>query len=224
MLISGVNDLPNDVEVLNYNVELRPTSFGKTHNKTSIYIEDLWSATERLNLTLGLRYDYDNLSKGGGDEGDYNNLAPRFNFNYELTDKSVIRGGYGLAYEKINYAIYSDALQQNTTSADYKLQIQEFIDQGLLPTNTNIDAVTFAGNINANLSDVDYLEGPSAAALQDQREGAFSNERRILNPNGYDNPFAHQFSVGYQLQVEVDKLFFVDLYHNRGENLLDFAI
>jgi hypothetical protein len=215
----GINDIPNDVEVTNYNVELRPKSFGKTHNNTSIYVEDLWSATERLNLTLGLRYDYDNLSKGGSDDGDTNNIAPRFNFNYELNDKSVIRGGYGLAYEKINYAIYSDALQQNTTSADYKAQIQAFIDQGILPADTNIDAVTFAGNISANLGSVPYLQGPSAESLQDQREGAFSNERRILNPNGYDNPYSHQFSIGYQLQVEDDKLFFVDMYHNRGENL-----
>jgi len=216
----SVNDLPGDVEVLNYAVELRPTSFGKTHNKTSIYLEDLWSATERLNLTIGLRYDYDNLSKGGGNEGDYNNFAPRFNFNYELNERSVFRGGYGIAYEKINYAIYSDALQQNTNSADYRTQIQAFIDQGILPANTNIDAVTFAGNISANVSDVDYLQGPSSAALQNQREGAFSNERRILNPNGYDNPYAHQFSLGYQLQVDDDKLFFVDVFHNRGENLL----
>lgn len=216
----GVNDIPADAEVINYSVELRPASFGKTHNNTSIYFEDLWSVNDKLNLTLGLRYDYDNLSKGGGDEGDYDNIAPRFNFNYELTDNSVLRGGYGIAYEKINYAIYSDALQQNTNSEDYRAQIQEFIDLGILPADTNIDAVTFNGNASANVSGVDYLQGPSAESLQGQREGAFSNERRILNPNGYDNPYSHQFSVGYQLQVEDDKLFFVDLFHNRGENLL----
>ncbi len=215
-----VNDIPLDAEVINYSVELRPTSFGKTHNNTSIYFEDLWSVNDKLNLTLGVRYDYDNLSKGGGDEGDNDNIAPRFNFNYELTDNSVVRGGYGIAYEKINYAIYSDALQQNTNSEDYRAQIQEFIDLGILPADTNVDAVTFNGNASANVAGVDYLQGPSAASLQGQREGAFSNERRILNPNGYDNPFSHQFSIGYQLQIEDDKLFFVDLFHNRGENLL----
>lgn len=216
----GVNDIPADAEVIDYNVELRPASFGKTHNNTSIYIEDFWAATDRLNLTLGLRYDYDNLSKGGSDRGDYNNIAPRLNFNYEINDKSVVRGGYGIAYEKINYAIYSDALQQNTQSEDYRAQIQEFVDLGILPANTNIDRVTFNGNASANVAGVAYLQGPSAASLQGQREGAFSGERRILNPNGYDNPYSHQFSIGYQLQVEDDKLFFVDLFHNRGENLL----
>lgn len=208
------NDIPADATVNNYNVELRPASFGTHQDIYSAYIEDLWSVTDRLNITLGLRYDYDNLSKGGNDKGDYNNLAPRFNFNFKLTNNSSFRGGYGIAYDKINYAIYSDALQQNTKSADYRTQLQEFINLGILPSDTNLDAVTFDGNISANLSGVTYLQGPSGNALQSQREGAFSNERRILNPNGYDNPYSHQFVLGYQLQADENKLFYVDLVHN----------
>lgn len=215
----GIRDLPADVEVTNYSIELRPNSFGTTQNIYSVYLEDLWSATSKLNLTFGLRYDYDNLSKGGSDKGDYNNVAPRVHLNYKLTGNSSLRGGYGIAYDKINYAIYSDALQQNTTSADYKTQLREFVRLGILPQNTNIDAITFDGNASATVSGVTYLQGPSNADLQGQREKAFSGERRILNPNGYQNPFSHQFSLGYQLQINQDKLFFVDLVHNRGENL-----
>jgi outer membrane receptor for ferrienterochelin and colicin len=215
----SINDIPSNATVTNYNVELRPTSFGTNQDIYSFYAEDLWSVTEKLNLTLGLRYDYDNLSKGGNDKGDTNNLAPRLNFNYKLTNNSSIRGGYGIAYDKINYAVYSDALQQNTKSADYRTQLQEFIRLGILPASTNIDAVTFNGNISANLSNTTYLQGPSSSQLQGQREGAFSNERRILNPNGYDNPYSHQFSVGYQVQLDENKLFFVDAVHNRGEDL-----
>tara|TARA_R110000868_G_scaffold81946_2_gene231740 strand:- start:49108 stop:52083 length:2976 start_codon:yes stop_codon:yes gene_type:complete len=215
----SINDIPANATVVNYNVELQPTSFGTHQDIYSAYVEDLWSVTEKLNITLGLRYDYDNLSKGGNDKGDYNNLAPRFNFNYKLTNNSSFRGGYGIAYDKINYAIYSDALQQNTKSADYRTQLQQFINLGVLPANTNLDAITFNGNISASLVNVTYLQGPSGDQLQGQREGAFSNERRILNPNGYDNPYSHQFSLGYQLQVDENKLFYVDVVHNRGENL-----
>jgi outer membrane receptor protein involved in Fe transport len=211
--------IPANATVTDYNVELRPVSFGTHQAIYSAYVEDLWSLNEKLNITLGLRYDYDNLSKGGNDKGDYNNLAPRFNFNYKLTNNSSIRGGYGISYDKINYAVYSDALQQNTKSEDYRTQLQEFIKLGILPTNTNIDAITFDGNISANLSNVTYLQGPSGDLLQGQREGAFSNERRILNPNGYQNPYSHQFVFGYQLQADENKLFFIDLVHNRGENL-----
>jgi outer membrane receptor protein involved in Fe transport len=215
----NVNDIPLDAQVLNYNVELRPASFGKNQDIYSAYIEDLWSVTNRLNLTLGLRYDYDNLSKGGSDKGDYNNLAPRFNFNYKLDNSSSLRGGYGISYDKVNYAVYSDALQQNTTSQSYKLELEELKRLGLLPANTNIDRITFNGNLGASVSGVNYLQGPSASDLQGQRENIFSNERRILNPNGYKNAYNHEFALGYQLQLTDERLFFVDVVHNRGENL-----
>ena len=217
-----ISDLPADALVTNYAVELRPQSFGKTQNITSVYIEDSFSINDRLNLTAGLRYDYDNLSKGGNTKGDTNNFAPRFNFNYKLNNTSSLRGGYGLFYDKINYAIYSDALQRNTTSADYKAQIQEFIDQEILPKSTDIDRVTFDGNLSASFTELDNIEllnGPSNESLQDKREDIFSNERRILNPNGYDNPYTHQFSLGYQLQVGKGNLFYVDLVYNRSEDL-----
>lgn len=215
----NVNDIPLDAQVLNYNVELRPASFGKNQDIYSAYIEDLWSVTNRLNLTLGLRYDYDNLSKGGSDKGDYNNLAPRFNFNYKLDNSSSLRGGYGISYDKVNYALYSDALQQNTTSQSYKLELEELKRLGILPVNTNIDRITFNGNLGASVSGVNYLQGPSASDLQGQRENIFSNERRILNPNGYKNAYNHEFALGYQLQLTDERLFFVDVVHNRGENL-----
>lgn len=215
----GVNDIPADVQVLNYNVELRPASFGKTQNVFSVYLEDQFAATDRLNLTLGLRYDYDNLSKGGSDQGDYNNIAPRFNFNYQLGRRSSLRGGYGIFYDKILYAVYSDALQQNTTSADYKTQLRQLVALGILPSDTDINKITFNGNLGGSASNVTYLNGPSYETLQGQREGVFSNERRILNPNGYQNPLTHQLALGYQLQLDEKRLFYVDLVHNRSQNL-----
>ncbi len=215
----GVNDIPADAQVVNYNVELRPAFFGTHQDIYSLYLEDLWSATEKLNLSIGLRYDYDNLSKGGSTKGDYNNIAPRFNANYALTNNSSLRGGYGIAYDKINYAVYSDALQQNTKSADYRKQLQQLVTLGILPANTDLDAITFNGNIGASLSNIGYLQAPPTSELQAQREGAFSNERRILNPNGYKNPLSHQFSIGYQKQIDENQLFFVDVVHNRSENL-----
>ncbi|MFN7119353.1 MAG: TonB-dependent receptor plug domain-containing protein, partial [Saprospiraceae bacterium] len=215
----NVNDLPSDVQVLQYNVELRPASYGKRQNIYSLYLEDQWNVSDRLNLTLGLRYDYDNLSQGGSDEGDYNNIAPRLNFNYKLGQHSSLRGGYGIFYDKVLYAVYSDALQQNTTSEDYKTQLRELVRLGILPNNTNINNVTFEGNAGATVTNVNYLQGPTAASLQEQRDQQFSNERRILNPNGYDNPYTHQFALGYQLQVSERSLFFVDLVHNQSFNL-----
>ncbi|MEM9362035.1 MAG: TonB-dependent receptor [Bacteroidota bacterium] len=217
-----INDIPLDVTVTSYAVELRPQSFGTTQNIFSVYVEDAWSVSDKLNLTLGLRYDYDNLSKGGGTTGDTDNIAPRFNFNYSLGDNASLRGGYGIFYDKINYAIFSDALQQNTTGADYRLQLQEFINLGLLPENTDLDRVTFEGNLSAGFVEADniaFLNGPTGESLQGNREGVFSNERRILNPNGYQNPFTHQLTLGYQWQIDQSSLFYVDVVHNWSRDL-----
>ncbi|MBT32971.1 MAG: TonB-dependent receptor [Thalassobius sp.] len=218
-----VNDIPSTATVISYGVELRPASYGTRQNIFSFYAEDQFAASPKLNLTLGLRYDYDNLSKGGSATGDYNNLAPRFSFNYQLSSRSSIRGGYGLFYDKILYSVYSDALQQNNTGDDFKAEIQYFIDQGILPEDTDIERVTFDGNLTVGESNnaglpFGYLEGPSAETYASQRN-LFSNERRILNPNGYDNPYTHQFSLGYQYQIDEHKLFYVDVVYNKSKNL-----
>lgn len=214
------NDIPSDAEVLYYGVELRPQSFGTTQNIVSAYVEDAFSVSNRLNVSLGLRYDYDNLSKGGSTKGDYDNIAPRLSFNYKVAPNSSLRGGYGIVYDKVLYAVYSDALQQNTTSADYKKQLQALVDKGILPKETDLNLITYDGNLGATAANVKYLQGPSAASLQDQRAKAPSGERRILNPNGYQNPYTHQFSLGYQQQWSEKQLFYVDFVYNRSGNLL----
>lgn len=214
-----INDIPSNATVSAYSIELRPIEFGKHQSIYTAYAEDLYSINSRLNLTLGLRYDYDNLSKGGDSKGDWNNIAPRASFNYKLTDRSSFRGGSGLFYDKVLYTIYSDALQQNTTSADYKSELQALITKGILPANTDLSKITFNGNISAGASNVTYLNGPSAASLQSQRENAFSFERRILNPDGYANPYTWQSAIGYQYQINNRLLFYTDVVYNRGYNL-----
>jgi len=221
---SGLNvrDIPAGVEVVSYGIELRPNAFAQSQNIYSAYLEDQYSLSSRLNLSLGLRYDYDDLSRGAATQGDLNNIAPRFTANYKLNPRSVLRFGYGMFYEKIIYAAYSDALQFNTNSAGYRAQIAELQRQGIIDPNAAIDDMVHEGNLTASFDpqQVNYLQGPSASALQGQREEVFSNELRILNPEGYDNPLSHQFTLGYQTQVNENTLFSVDLMHNRTFNLM----
>jgi outer membrane receptor for ferrienterochelin and colicin len=214
-----IKDIPSDVRVINYDVELRATTFGARQNVFSAYFEDLFSITNKLNLTMGLRYDYDNLTKGGGNKGDLNNLAPRIAFNYKIDDRNTIRGGYGIFTDKIKYSIYSDALQFNSTSADYKKQLQELQRLGKLDPNADIEKITFPGNIRATTSNVSYLNGPSYTDLQPRRDRQFTNNLRILNPNGFQNPYSHQVSVGYQHKADEDHLFSLDLNYVATNNL-----
>ena len=223
----AITDIPASAQVVAYTVELRPTDFGKTQNIATLYAEDQWTATPRLNLTAGLRYDYDNLSVGGGTSGDYNNVAPRLSANYKLSSRSSLRGGFGLFYDKILYSIYSDALQQNTTGPDFKREVQYLVDKGVLPANTDVNRVTFDGNLpvgNSNSAGLPfgYLQGPSAASFANNRN-VFINERRILNPAGYQNPYSFQSTLGYQYQVNDKVLIYADVVYNEQYNLFRTA-
>jgi len=209
-----VGDLPRDVRVLTYDVELRPTTFGARQNVLNLYAEDLWTVSNRLNLTFGLRYDYDNLTKGAGKRGDLNNLAPRLAFNFQLSDRSVVRGGYGIFYDKIKYSVYSDNLQFSSNGADFKRQLAELQRLGILSRDADLDRVTFPGNLNArSASTVTYLNGPSSDQLQGRRDRQFSNNIRIMNPDGFQNPYSHQLSLGYQYKPSPNFLYSVDLVH-----------
>lgn len=215
----NVQDIPLDVTVLTYDIELRPTSFGARQNVFSAYLEDQWALNSRLNITLGARWDYDNLSKAGGTKGDFNNLGPRTSFNYKLDNNSVIRGGYGIYYDKIKYSVHSDALQFNSTSADYRQQLLELQKLGVLDPSADLDKITFPGNIRGTSPNVTYLNGPSSEELQGRRDRQFSNNLRILNPNGLQNPYSHQFSLGYQKKLNDEQLFIFDAVHTRTNNL-----
>ena len=214
-----LRSIQNQFTVENYSVELRPSTFGRRQDLVGLYVEDQFAPVPNLTVTTGLRWDYDSLTEGAGgpDDADWNNLAPRLSLNYAINGHTSLRAGYGIFYDKIVYSIVSDALQQNVSSPAYKDQIRALIDQGILPSDTDVDEVTFSGNRSASFQDVDYLEGLTGSELSsDQIAASFSNERRILNPNGYENPQAHQFSLGVQRQFGDDLLAYVDVIHTRS--------
>jgi outer membrane receptor for ferrienterochelin and colicin len=214
----GLSDIPADVNVLDYNIELQTRDFGATQTISGGYVEDLIAVNPRLNVTAGFRYDYDSLSRGGAAGGDRNNIAPRLSANYQLSNDSSLRAGYGIYYDKIVYSIYSDALQQNSTSPGFRSQIQQLIAKGILPGDTDLDRIFFDGNVSADYtSGVKYLHGPTP--LPSDRNSITLGEARILNPNGYDNPYASQLSLGYQRQLGRNTLFYVDVMHNHSSNL-----
>src|SRR4029450_4781141 len=62
----------------------------------STFVQDKWIVNSHLVFDLGLRYDRDSIGKN-------NNLAPRLGFVVTPTDsdRTVVRGGIGIFYDKI---------------------------------------------------------------------------------------------------------------------------
>jgi outer membrane receptor for ferrienterochelin and colicin len=206
--------------VLNYSVELRPQSFGTTQTLSAFYAEDEWHINAKLTATLGLRWDYDSLTKKGSGKGDTDNFAPRFSLNYRPDSQSAIRFGAGTYYSKIPYTIISDSLQQNTTSAAFLGQLQQLKTLGLIPQSTDLSAVTFDGNLSVNPTCATVSACPTPAQAQGLRDTAVINGARILNPNGYESPFSTQFSLGYERQWSDKITVSADIIYSRSYNLI----
>jgi hypothetical protein len=103
------------------------------------YLQDDFKVNQRLTFNLGVRYEFatpyyeahNRLSnydpatnsiiqaKDGSlydrslVDPDYNNFAPRIGFAYNLLDKTVLRGGYGIGYVHFNRIGSADLLATN---------------------------------------------------------------------------------------------------------------
>lgn len=85
----------------------------RNNTELAAFAQDTWHLHRRLTIDLGLRWDRDSISKD-------NNLAPRLGFAVLpfSNDRTVIRGGVGLFYDKIpiNVGIFPQYQQRVVTT------------------------------------------------------------------------------------------------------------
>jgi hypothetical protein len=127
------------------------------------YAQDQWVVTPKLTVNYGVRYeiypapyrDHTGLNvldpnlpqtgnvimggvngepqSGGLSEG-YGNFAPRLGAAYRLTEKTVVRSGYGISTDPESYRVFRDAFPM-TYNANYTSGVADSI--ALDPTNGN---------------------------------------------------------------------------------------
>ncbi|HMF60297.1 MAG TPA: TonB-dependent receptor [Vicinamibacterales bacterium] len=92
----------------------RPLSFSQQQGDGSLvflqkvfgaFFQDQISVNDRLSITPGIRYDWQNIFK------DSNNFAPRVSAAYALNDKMAIRGGAGVFYDRAGDGALRDVLR-----------------------------------------------------------------------------------------------------------------
>jgi hypothetical protein len=112
-------------------------------NNHAFYLQDNFRLSHRLTLNYGIRWDYygvigekddlfsildssDNLVQVGANGGpsslypkDYNNFSPRVGVAYDVfgTGKTVVRGGYGFAYDAFSQDFFAGQIPYVTSNA-----------------------------------------------------------------------------------------------------------
>jgi len=188
----------------------------------SAFAQDKWRMNDRLTLSLGARYDVEVIplvesdNPAFGDASDYpldlNNIAPRIGFSYDLggAGRTVLRGGYGLFYDKTHFelitAIISSGVFSNSFTANFPANNADpGPSLGALPTDPFL--------VNGPTVNMDLLrqQFPAGATLRNTGNVFMDSPDRSI-------PFTHQVTIGMERQLSPVLAITADYVHAFGRD------
>ncbi len=173
---------------------------GDTDTDLGMYLETDWKARQNLTISYGFRYETQNHLS------DHHDIAPRVSFNYGLfsgkgAPKTVLRGGFGIFYDRF--------LQANVLTLEQENGINETVytdETNLTPACTPAAASSGAGGLAANL-----IAACGATASAQTVYTATSNLR---------SPYYTEFAGGADQQLGRIATMSVNYLHSQGVHAL----
>ena len=181
------------------------------------FVQDDWSVSNQLQLNLGLRYEIDtevnNQSRAdelnpivqpfvtGERQRDLNNVSPRVGFAWSGVPGLLVRGGYGIYYDRI-------VLQIQT--------LERGLDGRALPIEVRAGNVFFLDPATGRLPPfAPTLSNPFSGFIL---PGAGASGINIIDPH-LQHPTVHEFHLGVETRVLGTNIR-VDGMHNQGVHFL----
>lgn len=183
--IQGVYTFTNLNNFLAGNYSQFQQAFGATGQKQNnpniaFFIQDEWKPRRNLTFNFGLRHDLQLLPEPI--KTDAANFAPRFGFAYSPIEKTVIRGSFGLYYDRIPLRAVSNALQRDGT----KYVVVQL-------NSASAGAPVFPNVLSAVPSTL--LVKPNITRIDPNIENSYSQQANLQIER--ELPFSTSFSVGY---------------------------
>ncbi len=183
-----------------YNSQGYTQNFGmptvqQNNPSVGLYAQDEWKATPSFTLNAGLRYDLEFLRTINTAFG---NVSPRIGFAWSpySSRHTVVRGSYGLYYDRIPLRPLANALlsAHNTTDPSQAIFLSYTFSPGQAGAPTFPDVAT----------------APPANAVEN-----YSLMNRDIH-----TPYAQQASLGVEQQLSSKSTLGVSYQHLRGEHLI----
>lgn len=167
----------------------------QTNPNIGFYGQDEWKVRPYLTLNAGVRYDLQFLKTLATD---YGNVSPRFGFAWtpSASRKTVVRGSFGLFYDRIPLRALSNALESSANTTD--ITPATFFTVSVSPGQTGAPAFpsilsTLPSNILPNFT--------------------------TMNPH-MQNAYSEQASLEIEQQITPASTFSINYQHVRGLHLL----
>jgi hypothetical protein len=185
-----------------------------------VWVQDDWQISDRLTLNLGLRWDLSINSNAqdvavppflpAGRPNDTDNYQPRLGFAYQLSDRTVMRGGSGLYYYD---PITSDTLW---TVGNSLVAVIQVANDG----RPNFAADPFNGRPLPTFAEAQTL----FCHMNGNRPGCLQNSlNELVAPEQYSTDLGSswQNSFGFAHQIGETMAFEADYVYTKGMNEKD---
>jgi hypothetical protein len=199
-----------------------PSEYTQKEHFFTAFAQDKWRTSDRLTLSLGLRYDLEKIPLQELDNPrfsnvddypvDTNNISPRVGFAYDLKGdgKSVVRGGVGRFYDKSHLELISAIITGGVKSRSFIVNFPSSGSDpgpaaGRLPTE---EFLVNGPTVNRTLLNQRFAAG---ATLPNVGNVTLDNPDRVI-------PYTDQISLGFERQLARDMSFNLDYVHAFGRD------
>lgn len=167
----------------------------QTNPSVGMYAQDEWKVSPSFTLNLGVRYDLEFLQTIITDK---NNVSPRIGFAWSPypNGRTVVRGSYGLFYDRVPLRPLANALLSANNTTDY--------------SQARLLSYTFTPGQAGSPTFPKIAAAPPAGALEN-----FSTMQRNIQ-----NPYSQQASLGLEQQLSAKSTLGLNYQYVRGEHLI----
>ncbi len=183
-----------------YNTQGYTQNFGidvvrQTNPNVGFYAQDEWKVSPAFTLNLGVRYDLEFLQTITTDT---RNVSPRVGFAWSpyADRRTVVRGSYGLFYDRVPLRPLANALLSAHNTTD--------------PNQAALLSYTFSPGQAGAPTFPNVAVAPPANAVEN-----FSTMQRNIQ-----NPYSQQLSLGVEQQISSRTTLGLSYQHLRGEHLV----